>query len=115
MSREIDSFHSEFFQDVFRDAEAGGRFAEDSFFELFCNQVMEAGELEAADRSFYQSPRGIRIDGYGGDPVSSEGTLSLIISDFSQAAEVASLTATELDALFGGFSPSWKRRWIRPL
>ena len=100
MSREIDSFHSEFFQDVFRDAEAGGRFAEDSFFELFCNQVMEAGELEAADRAFYQSPRGIRIDGYGGDPVSSEGTLSLIISDFSQAAEVASLTATELDALF---------------
>ena len=100
MSRDIDAFHSEFFQDVMRGAHADGRFAEDSFFEVFCEQIMEAGELEFADRSYFQSQRGIRIDGYGGDPLVSAGTLSLIISDFSQLADVQALTATDLEVLF---------------
>lgn len=100
MSIELDTYHHEFFQEIHRDADSDGQYAEDAFFEKFCEHLIEAGELETADRAPYVSPRGIRIDGYGGDPATSEGALSLIISDFSQSQEVRTLTATEMDANF---------------
>lgn len=100
MPIELEEFHQEFFQEVQRAADAAGRFAEDAFFDVFCEQLVDAGELETADRAHYLSPRGIRIDGYGGDPAAAEGTLSLIIADFNQSPEVATLTATEMDAIF---------------
>jgi hypothetical protein len=96
---ELEVFHREFFQEIIREADANGRYAEDMFFDLFCEHLVEAGELETADRALYNSARGLRIDGYGGDPASSEGILSLIVADFNQAQDVATLTATELDAI----------------
>lgn len=100
MTNALAEFHQEFFQDVIGTADADGRYAEDAFFELFCEQLIEAGELETADRAPYSSPRGIRVDGYGGDPVNSDGTLSLIVSDFHQSETVATLTASDMDAIF---------------
>jgi hypothetical protein len=99
MANELELFHREFFQEIIREADANGRYAEDMFFDLFCEHLVEAGELETADRAPYNSARGVRIDGYGGDPASAEGILSLIVADFNQAQEVATLTATELDAI----------------
>jgi hypothetical protein len=100
MSQELKEFHEEFFQAVLREADAGGRFAEDTFFELFCQQLVDAGELETADRARYVSPRGIRIDGYGGDPAYADGVLSLIIADFQQDDDITTLTRTEMEAIF---------------
>jgi len=100
MTPELEEFHAEFFQEIQRAADAEGRYAEDAFFELFCERLVEAGDLETADRAHYLSMRGVRIDGYGGDPASAEGVLSLIIADFSQAREVETLTATEMEAIF---------------
>jgi hypothetical protein len=100
MPIEVEEFHQEFFQEIQRAADAAGRFAEDAFFDVFCDRLVDAGELETADRAHYLAARGIRIDGYGGDPAAAEGTLSLIISDFSQSPEVATLTATEMDTIF---------------
>jgi len=96
---ELADFHSEFFQDVLGTADASGQYLEDSFFELFCESLVDAGELETADRAHY-ARRGIRVDGYGGDPLTAESTLSLIIMDFNQATEVATLTATDMEAIF---------------
>src|SRR4051812_4443917 len=100
MSTELEEFSKEFFQDVHGMADADGRYAEDAFFELFTSQLVDAGELETADRAAYASPRGVRVDGYGGDPVSSNGTLSLIISDFQQSDQVSTLTGSDMDAIF---------------
>jgi len=100
MTVELDEFYKEFFQDVHGTADAGGNYAEDAFFELFCEQLVEAGELETADRAPYAPPRGMRVDGYGGDPLSADGVLSLIIADFHQSSEISTLTATEMDAIF---------------
>jgi hypothetical protein len=99
MSEELKAFHEEFFQEVLREADAGGRFAEDAFFELFCEQLVEAGELDTADRARYVSPRGVRIDGFGGDPAHMDGVLSLIIADFQQEEEISTLTGTEMEAI----------------
>jgi len=100
MNNDLDSFYQEFFQEVHGAADAEGRYVEDAFFELFCASLLDAGELETADRVQYLSPRGIRIDGYGGDPLDSEGVLSLLVLDFSPTPEIKTLTATEMNALF---------------
>lgn len=100
MSAELEEFQKEFFQDVHGLADADGRYAEDTFFELFTSQLVDAGELETADRAPYASPRGVRVDGYGGDPVAAEGVLSLIIADFNQSDSILTLTASEMDAIF---------------
>lgn len=100
MSIELAEFHNEFFQEVQAFADANGRFAEDSFFDLFCGHLIDAGELDTADRAQYLGPRGLRVDGYGGDPADNSGILSLIIADFSQSAEVGTLTATDMKAIF---------------
>jgi hypothetical protein len=54
-------------------------------------RLTEAGELEVADRAYYQSGEGgkkLRIDGYAGDPRNSEGVLGLIVCDFVDSDKI---------------------------
>lgn len=103
MVTEFNEFASEFFQEVIRASDANEAFAEDVFFEKFCEHLVAAGEILSADRAAYQgSPRtGVRVDGYGGDPDDHEsGTLSLIICDFQQDSETSRLTGSEMEVIF---------------
>ena len=100
MTIDIAEYHEELFQEVHSLADAEGRFAEDAFFDVLTAPLIDAGEIETADRVHHVSPRGIRVDGYGGDPVNSDAVLSLIITDFSQSQDIATLTATNMDATF---------------
>ena len=97
---ELQAFHHELLQEIHLYADADGRFAEDAFFDVFCRHLLDAGELETADRARYEGARGVRIDGYGGEPSASDGVLSVIIADFNQGAEVETLTATDMAAIF---------------
>ena len=98
---DVKEFSREFTQDVLAESDADGRFVEDVFFQKSCELLMEVGELDVADRVPYRSPtRGIRVDGYGGDPLEMAGTLNLIILDFNLASEIGRLTGTEMDATF---------------
>ena len=99
----LDEYAQEFLQDVLAESDADGQFLEDVFFQKACEQLMEAGELDSADRAAYLGPpgRGIRVDGYGGDPrLDDSDTLSLVILDFQPAPEVGRLTGTEMNAIF---------------
>jgi hypothetical protein len=96
----IQQFHEDFFKEVLGTAEAEQDWAADVFFDLFCSQLVEASEIETADRCHYQSQQGVRIDGCGGDPRRSEGRLTLIVSDFHPSIANATLTATELKKAF---------------
>ena len=69
MTIDIAEYHEELFQEVHSLADAEGRFAEDAFFDVLTAPLIDAGEIETADRVHHVSPRGIRVDGYGGDPV----------------------------------------------
>ena len=100
MTIEIAEYHEELFQEVISRADAEGRYVEDSFFDVLTQSLIDAGEIETADRVQYLSPRGIRVDGYGGHPRDSDAVLSLIITDFSQSQRVATLTATSMNATF---------------
>ena len=99
----LEEFAGEFFQDVLAEADADGQFAEDVFFYKFCEHLMEAGELDSADRIPYQGQpgRGIRVDGYGGDPAEDDSdTFSLVISDFQPSADVGRLIGSEMNTIF---------------
>lgn len=100
MAITLDEFYEELFQEVHGTADAGEKYTEDSFFEIFCKHLVDAGELVTQDRAHYASPRGLRIDGYGGDPTETAGVLSLIIADFNASAEISTLTATDMKAIF---------------
>lgn len=94
----ISGFHEEFFQAIYVAADADGQYAEDAFFELYCEQLVDAGEFSSFERVAWAGARGARIDGYGGDPAEAGGTLSLIVCDFHQDRSISSLTGTELEA-----------------
>ena len=99
----VEEFANEFFQDVLAEADADGQFVEDIFFHKFCEHLMEAGELDSADRVAYQGQpgRGIRVDGYGGDPAEDDSdTFSLLISDFHPSADVGRLIGSEMNTIF---------------
>ena len=100
MTIDIAEYHEELFQEIHGRADAEGRFVEDAFFDVFTESLLDAGEIETADRVHHVSPRGIRVDGYGGDPNNSDSVLSLIVTDFNQTQEIETLTATNMNAIF---------------
>lgn len=97
---DIEEFHQEFVQDILGTADADGVYTEDAFFERFCEYIVDAGELETADRALYLPLRGMRVDGYGGDPRLADGVLTLIIADFSRGTAVSKISATEMETIF---------------
>ncbi|MDZ7803621.1 AIPR family protein [Thiohalophilus sp.] len=102
MAVSLDEFAEEFFQEILNEADAAGQFVETVFFEKFCGYLTEAGELDTADRADFRGPpnSGIRVDGYGGDPITTDGTLGLIIADFNQSSNTGRLTQTEMNQIF---------------
>lgn len=102
MTISLEEFAKDFYQDILNEADAGGKLQEDAFFEKFCSALTDAGELDTADREDYKGPpnSGMRVDGYGGDPMECSGTLSLIISDFAHPGETGRLTKTDMETIF---------------
>lgn len=94
----VADFHTEFYQDVLVAADGAGTYVADAFFDLFTQHLVDAGELDTADRAFFEA-RGVRVDGYGGDPQDS-GTLTLIVMETDLTPEIGTLTRTNMDAAF---------------
>ncbi len=87
---ELEEYHQNLMADIRREADASGIFPVEAFFDRMTERLTEAGELEVADRAYFQSGDGgqkLRIDGYAGDPRDSEGVLGLIICDFADSEE----------------------------
>jgi hypothetical protein len=100
MSTELEEFHHSFFQEIRARADSDGQFIESSFIEYFCEYLIDAGEFDALDSAHYRAPRGMRVDGYAGDPAENDGLLTLLIADFHQDDTVASLPPTDVKAIF---------------
>lgn len=91
----LHDFYHELLAEVRARSGSEGRFAADSFFEIVTEELVELGELEAADRAHHEA-RALRVDGYGGDP-SANGELTIIVSEFEQGEGVPqTLTAREM-------------------
>ena len=73
--------------EVVSNAETTGSLREDSFFDCFTNYLIDAGELDTADRCYFVK-KGMRIDGYGGDPIDSDNELNIIVCDYSTSDDI---------------------------
>ena len=100
MAIEINDYHEELFQEIHGTADADGKLVNDVFFDVFTELLTTAGEIETADRVFYTSTRGMRVDGYGGDPADADGVLSLIVSEFNQDPDIVTLNARDMESIF---------------
>lgn len=88
---ELDDYHESLMADIRREADASGILMVEAFFDRMTERLTEAGELEVADRAFFQNGEGsqrLRIDGYAGDPRDSDGVLGLVVCDFVDSHNV---------------------------
>lgn len=99
MSIELDDFHKDFFQAVVGFSETGA-FMEHAFTEVYCSYLVDAGEFDTFDSAYYKAVKGLKVDGYAGDPEEFDGVLTLVISDFSDSSTPESLTKTQVEAIF---------------
>lgn len=99
---DLEEFNVGLIADIQGDADVLGLVTAEAFFEKAGELLTEAGELDGADRAFFEgtvSGKPTRIDGYGGDPRDSGGVLSLILCDFSTTDEVRLIHKERLQVL----------------
>lgn len=99
---DLEEYHQSLMADIRREADASGILMVEAFFDRMTERLTEAGELEAADRAYYQTGEGsarIRIDGYSGDPRETDGVLGLIVCDFKDSEKVESFDSSKLAPL----------------
>jgi hypothetical protein len=73
---ELEEYYQNLMTDIRREADVCGILMVEAFFDRMAERLTGAGELETADRSFFQigdSAQKVRIDGYAGDPRDSQG------------------------------------------
>lgn len=88
---DLEDFHHELIADIQSDADVLGLVTVEAFFEKVGDLLTEAGELDGANRAYFEgggSSNPMRIDGYGGDPRDGDGVLSLVLCDFELSDEV---------------------------
>jgi len=88
---ELEEFHHELIADIQGDADVLGLVTVEAFFEKVGELLTEAGELDGANRAYFEgggASNPMRIDGYGGDPRDGDGVLSLVLCDFVLSDEV---------------------------
>ena len=81
MEKTLEEFHSELRNEILVEAESSNELTEDAFFYFFSEDLIKAEVIPTADRCFFDKP-GLKIDGYGGNPIDDDATLSLIVCDF---------------------------------
>ena len=104
---EIHEYHQSLMADIRREADASGVLMVEAFFDEMTARLTEAGELEAADRAFYQSGEGaqrLRIDGYAGDPRDSDGVLGLVVCDFVDSDELQTIGKVDVPPILNPVS-----------
>lgn len=88
---DLGEFHHELIADIQGDADVLGLVTVEAFFEKVGELLTEAGELDGANRAYFEgggASNPMRIDGYGGDPRDGDGVLSLVLCDFDLSEEV---------------------------
>ncbi|NWO10409.1 AIPR family protein [Chromohalobacter salexigens] len=101
---ELEEFNRELIADIQSEADVGGTYTKEAFFERMGDILTEAGELDGADYAYFegsgQNNVVLQVDGYGGDPRDAQGILSLILCDYQVTEEVHHFQAGQLKSRF---------------
>ena len=98
----LKEFHEELFNEVPAGATAGADFLQRSFFNVFCEYLDAAGEIELPEYAYYTDPQGGKeVSGYHFDVSdSSNSALNLFLTIYSSANDVVNINKKEIDAAF---------------
>ena len=99
---ELEDFNRQIIADIQGEADVDGLVTVEAFFEKVGELLTEVGELNGADRAYYEgkvSGQPARIDGYGGDPRDGDGVLSLVLCDFDISPTVRIIHKDRLQVL----------------
>ncbi|MBI5135765.1 MAG: AIPR family protein [Nitrospirae bacterium] len=100
---ELQDFRKDFLETVLALAAAEGDFEEASFVAEACRRLVEAEELADFEPCHFQGTgsrsRKMRIDGFGFDDV--DGSVSLVVADYSGSDAAPALTQTDATRSFG--------------
>ncbi len=98
MEQTSEEFFHDFRQELLAGAEADGNFQLSEFMETVANELVETGFTEGFELCDYRPPQGgMRVDGFW---FNDEGVLDLFIADFDSRDALASLSKTEVGAVF---------------
>lgn len=98
MTITFEDYKSDLLNEVTAVAQSGSLLTEDAFFDVVTDIIVESGDLETADRCYFVK-HGIRVDGYGGDPIDADGVLSLIICDYNSEPELVPANKTDIESV----------------
>lgn len=118
---ELQEFHEEIFNDVGASASSSGDFLQRSFFQLFCQYLDDAGEIEMPEYAYYNKEEGnsrAAINGYYlDDKENGDGSLNIFISIYSGLNEISSINTSGMEQAFRWlelfFTRSLEERFFR--
>lgn len=99
---DLHEYYQNLMADIRREADASGILMVEAFFDRMADRLMESGELEVAERAFYEVGNGnqlMRLDGYTGDPRDSGGVLGLIACDFVDSDDIKTFGKSDIPPL----------------
>ena len=99
---ELEEYHHQLIADIQGDADAMGLITVEAFFEKVGDLLTEAGEVDGANRAYFEGrfSRGTaQIDGYGGDPRDTDGVLSLILCDVQLSDDLRVVNVAHIQRL----------------
>lgn len=98
---ELIEFHRELIADIQGDADVQGLITAEAFFEKVTDLLTETGEIDEANRAYYEGSFGrysLKVDGYGGDPIENANILTLILCDFAITSEVRAINKADVES-----------------
>ena len=98
MTMTIDDYKIELNNEVRAVAEATSDLCENAFFEFITDILVAAGDIDTADRCFFVK-RGMRIDGYGGDPIDTENILTIFVCDYDPASASTQIKKADIETV----------------
>ncbi len=96
---ELIEFHQELIADIQGDADVQGLITSEAFFEKVTDLLTETGEIDEANRAYYEGSLGryaLKVDGYGGDPKENGNILTLILCDFAVGSEIRTVNKADV-------------------
>jgi hypothetical protein len=98
MTTTLIDFKNQFTNDVKAAAESSSDLTENVFFELMTDTLVDAGDIDTADRCYFVK-KGIRIDGYGGDPIDSDNILTVFVCDYETSPELVQINKADIEVV----------------
>ena len=100
---QLDDYRKEFLEDIRARASVAANFTHTEFVDVCADLLSEAEELSDFESCFFRGSgsrnRSLAVDGFAQDGV--DGSLRLVIADFSGSEEMQNLTQTQARAMFG--------------